>query len=82
MLNYTNKYYEVAIVGNQASEKIAAFNQTYIPNKLIVGSTTENNLPLLQNRYVEDETYIYVCVNKACKLPVTEVAKAITLIEN
>jgi uncharacterized protein len=82
MLNYTNNYYEVAIVGNNAFDRIKELNQYYIPNKLIVGSTNENNLPLLQNRYVEDETYIYVCVNKACKLPVKEVEKAITLIEN
>ena len=82
MLNYTNNYYEVAIVGDLASEKIIAFNQTYIPNKLIVGSKTENELPLLKNRYVDDETFIYVCVNKACKLPVSEVTKALTLIEN
>ena len=82
MLNYTNNYYEVAIVGNNAFNKIKELNQYYIPNKLIVGSTSDNNLPLLQNRYVEDETYIYVCVNKACKLPVKEVEKALTLIEN
>jgi len=81
MLNYTNNFYEVAIVGNTAFEKIKELNQTYIPNKLIVGSKSDNSLPLLQNRYVENETYIYVCVNKACKLPVKEVKKALTLIE-
>ena len=56
-------------------------NKTYIPNKLIAGSTDENNLPLLENRYVSRETFIYVCVNKACKLPVTEVEEAIKLIK-
>ncbi|VAV85641.1 Uncharacterized protein YyaL, partial [hydrothermal vent metagenome] len=81
MLNYTNNYYEVAIVGDKALEKIQELNQSYIPNKLIVGSTNDNTLPLLENRYVEGETYIYVCVNKACKLPVKEVEKALTLIE-
>jgi len=81
MLNYTNNYYEVAIVGDKALDKIQELNQSYIPNKLIVGSTNDNTLPLLENRYVEGETYIYVCVNKACKLPVKEVEKALTLIE-
>ena len=82
MLNYTNNYYEVAVVGKNAKEKIDQLNASYIPNKLIVGSTEENKLPLLKNRYVENETFIYVCVNKACKLPVSDVEKALTLIEN
>jgi uncharacterized protein YyaL (SSP411 family) len=82
MLNFTNNYYEVAIVGNNAKEKIKELNKTYLPNILLVGSTSENNLPLLKNRYVDNETFIYVCVNKACKLPVSEASKAIELIKN
>ena len=82
MLNYSEPFYEVAIVGEQVFEKISELNKTYIPNKLIVGSKTENQMPLLKNRYVEDETLIYVCVNKACKLPVSEVEKAIALLKD
>lgn len=82
MLNYTNPFYEVAIVGASVSEKISELNSTYIPNKLIVGSKTESKLPLLENRYVDGETLIYVCVNNACKLPVSEVSKASSLIQN
>ena len=82
MLNYTNNYYEVAIVGSNVDDKIKALNAYYLPNKLIIGSRTDNNLPLLKNRYVEGKTLIYVCVNKSCKLPVSEVKKAITFIKN
>jgi len=81
MMNYSYPFYEVAIVGDDAKEKLFELNKTYIPNKLIAGSTDENNLPLLENRYVSRETFIYVCVNKACKLPVTEVEEAIKLIK-
>ncbi|MDO5972415.1 thioredoxin domain-containing protein [Flavivirga aquimarina] len=81
MLNYTNPYYEVAIVGENAKHKITELNKTYIPNKLIAGSTSENNLPLLESRYNPNNTLIYVCVNKACKLPVSEVDKAIKLLK-
>ncbi|TBN16448.1 thioredoxin domain-containing protein [Hyunsoonleella pacifica] len=80
MLNYTNPFYEVAIAGQQAKEKISELNQNYIPNKLIAGSTSENNMPLLKHRYTPNKTLIYVCVNKACKLPVDEVDKAINLL--
>ncbi len=81
MLNYTNPYYEVAIVGTDAKQKISELNKIYIPNKLIAGSSIENNnLPLLKNRFNPDETLVYVCVNKACKLPVSNINDAIKLI--
>lgn len=81
MLNYSNSYYEVAIVGDNAKQKINELNKTYLPNKLIAGSTSENNMPLLENRYNPNNTFIYVCVNKACKLPVKEVEQAIKFLK-
>lgn len=77
MLNYTNSYYEVAIVGKDAKQKVKELNQTYLPNKLVAGSVSENNMPLLKNRYNPNNTIIYVCVNKACKLPVEDVEQSI-----
>ena len=82
MLNYTHNYYEVAIVGSDLKDKLKDLNAQYLPNKLIVGSKTDNDLPLLKNRYVEGKTLIYVCVNKACKLPVSDVDKAVSFIKN
>ncbi len=81
MLNYSNAYYEVAIVGKDAKQKIKALNKTYLPNKLIAGSTSENNMPLLENRYNPNNTLIYVCVNKACKLPISEVEQAVKFLK-
>ncbi|WP_418602432.1 thioredoxin domain-containing protein [Hwangdonia sp.] len=81
MLNYAQPYYEVAIVGADAKQKITELNKTYLPNKLIAASSSENNMPLLENRFNPGNTFIYVCVNKACKLPVTEVKDAIKFIK-
>ena len=81
MLNYAQPYYEVAIVGANVKQKIDELNKTYIPNKLIAGSTSENNMPLLENRYNPNNTLIYVCVNKACKLPVSKVKDAIKFLK-
>ena len=75
--NYLGEYYEVAIAGPDAKQKLKELNAIYIPNKLIVGSTTESNLPLLAYKYNENETTIYVCIDGACKLPVTETEKAL-----
>lgn len=76
-LNEVFPYYEIAIVGKEAIDKSVQLNQNYIANKLLIGSIKPSQLPLLENKHVEGDTYIYVCVNKACKLPVTEVSEAI-----
>ena len=62
---------EIAIVGPDCHETMLELNQQYYPNKLIVGTKTSSELPLLQNRDAEgDDVTIYVCYNKACQLPV------------
>ena len=79
--NYLGDFYEIAISGENALIKLKEINRHYIPNKLIVGSTKDSDLPLLEYKYSEEVTTIYVCVNGACKLPVTETAKALKQIK-
>jgi len=74
--NYLGDFYEVAISGKDAKDKLKEFNEKYIPNKLIVGSTKDSNLPLLEYKFSENQTTIYVCIDGACQLPVTETDKA------
>ncbi|MGJ8745458.1 thioredoxin domain-containing protein [Polaribacter sp.] len=81
MLNYTNPYYEVVIVGKNAKQKLQELHKNYLPNILISHSLKSSKLPLLENRFVADETYIYVCVNSACKLPVKTVKETLKLIK-
>ncbi|SRX53065.1 thioredoxin domain-containing protein [Aequorivita sp. CIP111184] len=75
--NFKNNFYEVVVVGEKASEKIKELNTHYLPNIIIAGSTSENKGPLFQNRYLPNETFIYVCMNNACKLPVKDTKIAI-----
>ena len=77
--NMIGNFYEVAIVGSNAKDKLKELNKIYIPNKLIAGSLTESNLPLLERRFIKDQTNIFVCVNKSCKMPTDNVKKAIEL---
>ncbi|MFT6698808.1 MAG: hypothetical protein ACJAVD_000292 [Porticoccaceae bacterium] len=82
MTNFTNPFYEVVVAGNNAMEVNRSLINNYNPNILIAGTTKENNtLPLLLYKYNEDETLIYVCVNGTCKLPQTNIKKAIESIE-
>ena len=77
MMNYTDSYFEIAVSGKEAIARISQLNSYYLPNILIAGATKESKLPILENRFMDNKTYIYVCVNKACKMPETDVAKAV-----
>lgn len=77
LLNQSNNFYEVAITGNEANAKLDELNKHYIPNKLVVGSKKESNLPLLKGKFANDKTMIYVCFNKACQKPVSEISETL-----
>ena len=82
MLNYTGAYFEVAISGEDAMAKTSQLQSYYLPNILIAGATKDSKLPILENRFTADQTYIYVCVDKACKMPEKEVTVAVSKIKN
>jgi hypothetical protein len=81
MLKLSDSFYEVAVVGENALIKASEINKNFKPNKLIIGSLTESDLPLLKNRYVNGDTFIYVCVKKACRLPVKTSEEALGFID-
>ena len=77
VLSELKPYYEIVIVGKNAKQKASEMYKNYVPNAVFAGSTKESNMALLENRFVEDETYVYVCQNRVCKLPVTDVKIAV-----
>jgi len=81
MLNNVKPFYEVAISGKKAHQKRMELNASYIPNKLIIGSTKSSSLPLLEMKEVNGMTMIYVCYNKACQSPVETVSEALLQIK-
>lgn len=72
----TYPFYEIAATGKNFRKLTTVLRKTYIPNKLILGAENKSDLPLLENKFLEEET-IFVCQNKACQLPVNTVADAI-----
>lgn len=82
LANFQNNFYEVVVVGPEASEKIKEINKNYLPNIIIAGSEVENNGALFKNRYVPDQTLIYICVNNACNLPLKDTKTAIKTLIN
>ena len=81
LLHYVYPPYEVAIVGDNYEEFRKEMELKFIPRMFLLGGKEEGKLELLQQKKVPGETYIYVCQDKACKLPVKKVADALKQIE-
>jgi uncharacterized protein YyaL (SSP411 family) len=79
MLKQVAPFYEIAIVGTDALEKSMDLQENYQPNSLILGSDKESDLSLLKNKMIAGQTTIYICQNKSCRLPTTDVKQAFEL---
>jgi uncharacterized protein YyaL (SSP411 family) len=77
LIDLISPFYEVAIVGKDVNEKRKELAQHYLPNKIFAGSMADSALPLLENKYEEGRTLIYVCENRTCQRPVSEVSEAV-----
>ncbi len=80
-LGHLNPTKEVVIIGPDFAKKRDLIQHHFFPNAIFLGGAQENELPLLQNKFVAGKTMIYVCENKVCKLPVEEVEEALKLME-
>jgi uncharacterized protein YyaL (SSP411 family) len=82
MLHQVYPPYEVAIVGSKHQDRVREISKKYIPNVIFLGGEDDQGLPLLENKMVSGKTFIYVCQDKICKLPVTSVQEALMQISN
>ncbi|MEO6902804.1 MAG: thioredoxin domain-containing protein [Bacteroidia bacterium] len=69
--------YEIAIIGNDYEKIRIDFENHYLPNSIFLGGKNEGSLSLLKDKLIPNYTTIYVCQNKACKLPTGSVAEAL-----
>ena len=60
---------------------VPEIKKEYIPNKLFIGGFEKGNIPLLENKFVEGQTMIYVCENKVCQMPTNKIMQAIKLLK-
>lgn len=68
--------FEIAITGDGWKKELSGLHKKYIPDAIFMGGKN-GTLPLLENKIVPGKTLIYVCQNKTCQLPVTQVEDAI-----
>jgi len=69
--------YEVAIVGPDWEQIRTTMDSNYLPDTIFLGGENEGTLNLLEDKLVSGQTTIYVCVDKSCKIPVTESENAL-----
>ncbi|XHP75102.1 Cellobiose 2-epimerase [Arenibacter antarcticus] len=82
LLKSVYPFYEIAVVGDQANAIMVEMHREYLPNTLIIGSVKDSEQPLFKGRYDNEGTYIYVCQDHTCKLPVTSVQLALEQLNN
>ena len=76
--SHTQPTAEIVVVGPDAERFRREIEQAYYPNKVLLGTTTNSNLPLFENRVaINGQTTVYVCFNKSCRLPVHSVAEVL-----
>ena len=79
----TNGLAEVIIVGSAAENMRKELHSHYLPFALTMGTETKSKLPILQGREAQEgKTMIYVCFNKTCKLPVSNVKEALAQLQH
>jgi uncharacterized protein len=73
----SGNFYEVVATGRNAGEFVPEIYRNYHPARIIAGAKSKSDLPLFQDRFVNEKTIIYVCKGNYCKKPVETVAEAL-----
>jgi uncharacterized protein YyaL (SSP411 family) len=82
LLNQVYPFHTVVFTGPGSLKNAEQFNKEYLPGVLKAGSKTLSDIPILKNKFVENKSFIYVCIGRECRLPVETVKQAIELIGN
>jgi uncharacterized protein YyaL (SSP411 family) len=76
-LHHIQRPFEVAVLGTGCDKVRQRLDEHYLPDVLLSGGTEEGTLPLHKGKLVRGQTTIYVCRDRVCRLPVTEVSRAL-----
>ena len=71
---------EVVIMGEKYIRFTQQLQNNYHPLAYYLGSKTNAYLPLMENRQVFNDTKIYVCKNKSCLLPTSNLEEGLKMI--
>lgn len=69
---------EIAFIGPDCDALRKDMDRYFIPNKVVMGAVDTSSLPLLEQKtQISGQSAIYVCFDKTCQLPVTNVEAAL-----
>lgn len=74
-------FYQVVVTGIDSEEIYRELLKQYLPNALFAWVKKPSKIPLLADKEIKSKTTIYVCVDKACGLPVYTVNDALKQIK-
>ena len=75
-LEYAKPQQEIVVVGNNALQWIKELQQNTTKRLCWAASEKSSKLPLLKHRFQENQTWVYLCKNNVCKLPINNLAEA------
>ena len=70
-------YFELAVVGKDCLKKLKELHSHYLPNVVICGGEDEGSIPVLEGKYLEGKTMLYVCKHGACQQPTSDIGVAL-----
>lgn len=68
-LLFSENQTELAVCSNNAKEMVNELNSYYRPNILLAGCGQKSDLPILKDRFKENQSLFYECKNQTCGLP-------------
>ncbi|MGV9003111.1 thioredoxin domain-containing protein [Flavobacterium sp.] len=78
LLHFSDQNKELVLCGENALMYAKRIHQNYFPNCIIAGSIDDSSIPFLKNRFVENETLLYLCQNKTCQKPNSQLEEIIS----
>jgi uncharacterized protein len=73
---------EIAIIGINMIPLLKEMLLHYVPNKILQGTNEVSNMPLLAQKPIFEKTFLYLCLNSACKFPYDTTTDVMGVIEN
>lgn len=70
---------ELAICSEDALNLTTKINTFYLPHILVAGTEKNSNLPFLQDRFQEGKSLFYLCQNRTCDLPYSDIQEIIKI---
>ncbi len=78
LTSFQSSFSEIVISGKEYMKRREEFCGNYLPDLLFAGAEKESGLSLFTGRLGHEDTKIYVCRNRTCKVPVKSVKEALS----